>query len=100
MSDPNKGLELEEHIQHLVSDAVRAEMKNGFSEWAQYILLTIEDLKETDKEVLKCHAQFERELAVLSTQLKLKSGMWGALAGIIAVIFGVAIFFIKQIIAP
>ena len=77
---------------------------NGWNEWAKYVLKSIERLEcnlnrvevknNTDKEQLFVEiskvtrevGSIREELSSLNTSFKIKSGIWGALSGILAVI--------------
>jgi hypothetical protein len=68
---------------------VENEIVNGWHEWSKYVLKELERLNA-------CEERIERELREIRTDLatlKVKAGMWGAIAGLIpalaAILYGV-----------
>lgn len=65
--------------------------ENGFGEWKNYIRLSIDELKETVKTMHNELTDIKVEIAML----KVKSGVWGALAGLIPAIITFIYFWIR-----
>ena len=71
--------------------------KNG-SSWTEYrklVLANIETLTEAVKELKKDIGEMQVIIAKLETSLSIKSGIWGAIAGLIPAI-GLLIYFIVK----
>ena len=64
---------------------------NGWGEWGKHVLKEIERLDDCDTERHKAIQNNQVEIAML----KVKSGVWGFLAGLIPVI-GLLIYFIVK----
>jgi len=76
--------------------------KNGWSEWSKHVLLTLQALDKNQKdmntkidEMVKVQTTISNEIKhkvgdvdfkEVQTELKFKSGMWGAIAGLIPTI--------------
>ena len=63
---------------------------NSWNEWSKYVLKTLEDmdirLKEIDNKMNDIHIDIAK--------LKVKSGIWGAIGGIIPILISILIYFI------
>jgi len=80
---------------------------NGWNEWSRYVRsqlegnsITLKELKEgqfdlellIQKEVAKLH----EELVTLKTEMKMKAGVWGLLAGLIPVVITLVILLLNR----
>ena len=63
----------------------------GWKEWSNYVLKELERLNENVETVKKEIGDIKISLATLQTSFNIKSGVWGALAGLIPAI-GVLIY--------
>jgi hypothetical protein len=57
---------------------------NGWSKAELYVMEKLDRLEKGQQELLMSVARLDKNLAVLSTEVKLKGGIWGALAGLLA----------------
>lgn len=67
---------------------------NGWNEWSKYVLKELERLAD-------CYDALDQKLNKIDKEivrLKVKSGIWGALAGAIPVVIGLGIIFLKSLI--
>jgi len=63
----------------------------GWKEWSNYVLKELERLNENLEKVNTVQGEIKVALAKLETSFNIKSGIWGALAGLIPAI-GVLIY--------
>ena len=66
--------------------------ENGWKEWSKYVLKELERLNECYKKLDDKVDSVRREIAVL----KVKSGIWGAVAGMIPVAVLVVLFLLNK----
>lgn len=79
---------------------------NGWGRWAIFVLKELERLNDNQEKMGKDIATLRSDIAVLTTniatlktELKLKSGVWGALGGLIPVCVAVGLWIIQQLIS-
>jgi len=70
------------------------EIVNGWVVWGKHVLEELIELKEQNKELDRNVNKIHTEIAVL----KVKSGIWGLLGGLIPVTITLVIIFIKGLI--
>ena len=68
------------------------ENPDGWGEWSRYVLKTLERLDEDIKELTDTIGGMRRDVVML----QVKSGIWGALGGMIPVIVGLGIWFLTK----
>lgn len=68
---------------------------NGWSEWSKYVLNTLKDQDEDLKQLTKEIHQLRISVEVLKNEMKIKSGIWGMLGGLIPVLIGLGIWALK-----
>jgi hypothetical protein len=74
----------------------KTSVKDTWGEWGNHVLLELERLNDNIEkmqiEVTKSHADMWAEI----TTLKVKSGLWGLIGGILAVIPSLIFFWLKK----
>jgi len=68
-----------------------ADPKNGWNEWSKHVLLELERLDES----IKTMDDHVKRMHVDLATLKVKSGVWGALAGLIPAVAALLIIAIR-----
>ena len=53
---------------------------DGWGEWRIYVIRSLESNDKDHKEIMDCLSDIKKEVAAL----KVKAGMWGAVAGVLA----------------
>lgn len=71
------------------------ENTDGWDRYQIYVVRKLESLSGANKEQFKRLRGIEVSLVELRTELKLKAGIWGALAGAIPVLVVIAIWMLK-----
>lgn len=71
-----------------------SELKNGdWQNWRRYVIETLEAIRTEQRETQKAFTKLSVELAVL----KVKSGLWGSIAGVVtAMVVILADYFIRK----
>ena len=64
---------------------------NGWGEWKRLVLSKLEDQSKDIAELRNVVNQQNIQLAKMETSFKLKSGVWGAMSGIIAALLAILI---------
>jgi len=68
------------------------ESPNGWNEWSKYVLKELERLNGCYEQIDKKVDKIEQEIAML----KVKSGVWGLVGGLIPVVIALIFIFLKQ----
>lgn len=76
--------------------AVSGGTGNGFSEYRQLLLAENERFNENFLRIERSLSAIEKELASLKTEVKFKSGLWGALGAIVPICIAFIIFLITR----
>ena len=72
---------------------------NGWDEWKHFVLGELKDNKEDHKVMFAKLDFLIQSMNTLKTEVKIKSGVWGMLAGAIPVTIGLAIWILKELIS-
>lgn len=68
------------------------EQGNGWTQYQKLVLAELERLGDEYKEIKNTLSEIQLEIAML----KVKSGLWGALAGVVTVLTGIAIRYLSS----
>lgn len=69
---------------------------SSWKEWANYVLLTLEDLKHDSDENKKLISKMVTELNVLKTKVSIRAGLIGAIAGFLPALAILIYFLLKN----
>ena len=86
---------------------VKADETNGWSEWSKFVLKELERLNEQCDQLRKDHSNMNEKfnektqeiktaIGMLGTEMRLKSGIWGALAGLIPAILMLIYYWVAR----
>lgn len=98
-------------IEQIASAKVKEELSNGFGRWIQTAVDSIdsldkkqdESLKHFDKkqdEILVHCNRLETRIEVLRTEMKIKSGVWGMVGSISAVVIILLVWYAQKVLVP
>lgn len=76
--------------------AVSGGSGNGFSEYRQLLLAENERFNDNFLRIELSLRSIEKDLSALKTEIRLKSGVWGALGALIPICVAVIIFLITK----
>lgn len=71
---------------------LQADNSDGWGEWSRHVLKTLEDQGLDIRDIRNSIALIQTEIAVL----KVKSGIWGAMGGMIPVLIAVVLFWMER----
>lgn len=74
------------------------ENHNGWDIWGKAVLGDLKEIKESAKEQAETTTKLLIGLAELKTQFKMKSGIWGAIGGLVPILLGLSIYLIRSIL--
>lgn len=84
---------------------------NGWNEWSKYVLNTLEDLNDNQKEMKNQITDMnlnitnkintlDNKVDILDTKFKFKSGIWGGVAGLIPILITLTILILTGVLIP
>lgn len=65
---------------------------NNWKEWKNYVLEKLDSLEKCSKDI----DEKVDDIAIEIAGLKVKSGIWGLIGGVIPVVIGLAIWFLRS----
>lgn len=69
---------------------------DGWNEWSRHVLAELERLGDECEGIRKKLTDLCIEFQVFKTEMRLKAGVWGALAGMLPVAVGLVIYFVTR----
>lgn len=71
------------------------ELDNGWKEWGKYVLNELKELKQEQKETRKDVSEIKTNVAITKNDIKIRAGIWGAIASMIPVTIALIFVFLK-----